>query len=67
MAAKIKSYHDLRIWKMGIQLVKSTYNITGQFPQNEVFGLSGQMQRAAVSIPSNIAEGHIRGSDKEFK
>lgn len=67
MTNKVKSYHDLRIWQSGIKLVKSIYGLTSNFPKNEVFGLSSQMQRAAVSIPSNIAEGQVRGSDKEFK
>ena len=66
MTNKVKSYHDLRIWQSGIKLVKSIYGLTSNFPKNEVFGLSSQMQRAAVSIPSNIAEGQVRGSDKEF-
>ncbi len=66
MSLRIKSYHDLRIWQLGIQIVKSTYAITREFPKSEIYGLAGQMQRAAVSIPSNIAEGHIRGSDREF-
>ncbi|TKJ40052.1 four helix bundle protein [candidate division LCP-89 bacterium B3_LCP] len=66
MDVKVRSYHDLRIWKLGIELVKSIYKLTSNFPKNEVYGLSSQMQRAAVSIPSNIAEGHIRASRKEF-
>lgn len=56
----IKNYQDLKIWQDGIAIVKNSYFITGQFPDNEKFGLASQMQRAAISIPSNIAEGHSR-------
>jgi four helix bundle protein len=62
----IQSFRDLRIWKLGIKLVKETYTLTSSFPNSEKYGLASQMQRAAVSIPSNIAEGHIRASKKEF-
>ena len=63
---KIKSYHDLRIWKLGIAIVKETYSLTRKFPKTEIYGLSSQLQRAAVSIPSNIAEGQVRAGTKEF-
>lgn len=49
-----------------MELAAATYTLTHNFPKSEVFGLSGQLQRAAVSIPSNIAEGHARDSTKEF-
>lgn len=59
-------YHkDLEVWKKSIELVKITYKLTETFPKSEVFGLTGQMRRAAVSIPSNIAEGAARFSDNE--
>ena len=63
---QIKSFRDLRVWQSGIELVQSIYAITSRFPRNELYGLSSQMQRAAVSVPSNIAEGHARESTKEY-
>ena len=60
------SHKDLKVWVKGIELVKSIYEITKLFPTNEQFGLTSQMRRAAVSIPSNIAEGCGRNSDKEL-
>ncbi len=60
------SHKDLNVWKKSMNLVILTYRLTGQFPKEELFGLSSQMRRAAVSIPSNIAEGHGRNSDKEL-
>ncbi len=60
------SHKDLKVWIKGIELVKSIYEITNLFPSNEQFGLTSQMRRAAVSIPSNIAEGCGRNSDKEL-
>ena len=54
---RIKSYKDLLVWQNGIQLVKQVYVLTHQFPNEEKFGLISQMRRAAVSVPSNIAEG----------
>ncbi|MBU0518194.1 four helix bundle protein [bacterium] len=62
----ILSFRDLRIWRLGIDIVKETYRITNSFPKKEPYGLCSQMQRASVSVPSNIAEGHIRASRKEF-
>jgi len=63
----IISFRDLEIWKRGIDLVKSIYEITKSFPNSECYGLTSQIRRAAVSIPSNIAEGHIRGHKAEFR
>ena len=65
MAAK-HNFRKLTIWKEGIELVKETYNTTKIFPKTETYGLSNQMQRCAVSIPSNIAEGTAKNSDKHF-
>jgi four helix bundle protein len=64
--AKARSYKDLLVWQKAIELVKVTYLLTGQFPSAEKFGLTAQMRRAAVSIPSNIAEGQARRSSAEF-
>lgn len=63
---QIRSFRDLRVWQAGIDLVKNVYELTSGFPRNEVYGLASQMQRAAVSVPSNIAEGHARESTKEY-
>jgi four helix bundle protein len=62
----IKSYKDLLIWQKGIQIVVLTYKITESFPQEELYALTSQIKRAAVSIPSNIAEGYGRNTDKSF-
>ena len=52
-----QNYKDLLVWQNGIELAKKIYGLTGRFPTEEKFGLISQMQRAAISIPSNIAEG----------
>lgn len=54
------------IWQKGIALAKMTYNLTARFPDSERFGLVSQMRRAAVSVPSNIAEGQARRGKREF-
>lgn len=54
------------VWEKSIQLVTDIYRLTKTFPKEEIYGLISQMQRAAVSIPSNIAEGNERNSKKEF-
>ena len=61
-----ESYRDLRVWQKAMDLVIEVYRVTAQFPSDERFGLTSQMRRAAVSIPSNIAEGHGRQSTREF-
>ena len=60
------THKDLDVWKLSIDLVKDVYNITKTFPQSEIYGLTSQIRRCAVSIPSNIAEGSARSSNKEF-
>lgn len=62
---KIQYFTDLNAWKVGHQLVLEIYKITNKFPKDELFGLTSQIRRAAVSITSNIAEGFSRQSYKE--
>lgn len=62
----IKNYHDLEVWQLGRQLVKAIYVLTESFPVRESYGLAQQLRRAAVSVPSNIAEGHSRTSTRDF-
>ncbi len=62
-----KSYRDLEVWKKGMALAKDIYQATAGFPKDESFGLVNQMRRAAVSVPSNLAEGHARLSAGEFR
>ena len=61
-----RRYQQLVVWRKAMQLVTEVYRVTGGFPDTEKFGLVSQMRRAAVSLPSNIAEGAGRGTDKEF-
>ena len=62
----MRKHHELRAWQDAVTLVTTIYQVTTSFPKEEVFGLSNQMRRAAVSIPSNIAEGAARNTDREF-
>ena len=64
--SKIESYKDLLIWQKGMELVKLTYLITQSFPDEEKFGLTSQLRRSAISIPSNIAEGYGRGTKAQY-
>src|SRR5678816_2669002 len=61
-----RSYKDLVVWQKGIALAKLVYQLTNRFPREEKFGLVSQMRRAAVSVPSNIAEGQARHTTGEF-
>ena len=61
-----KPHHKLEVWRRSLNFVTKIYKITAQFPADEKFGLVSQMRRAAVSIPSNTAEGAARNSKKEF-
>jgi four helix bundle protein len=63
---KIHSYQDLTVWQKSIILVEEIYRLTSNFPKSELFGICSQMRRAAISIPSNIAEGYGRRSRKEY-
>ena len=62
----VKSFRDLRVWQAAMHLVEKIYRLTQTFPTNEAYGLTNQLRRAAVSIPSNIAEGHAREHTKEY-
>jgi four helix bundle protein len=63
---QLESYKDLIVWQKSIELVKVIYKITKAFPKSEIYSLANQMQRAAISIPSNIAEGWSRNHKLEF-
>ena len=62
----MKTHKDLKVWQKSMDLVELVYTSTKSFPKEEMYGLTTQMRRAAVSIPSNIAEGAARKSKKEF-
>ena len=62
----MKTIRDLLIWQKAMNLVTNTYQITQKFPKEELFGLTSQIRRSAISLPSNIAEGYGRDSNKEF-
>lgn len=64
---KLAPYQNLIVWQKALDLVVAVYALTGVFPREELYGLTTQMRRAAVSIPSNIAEGSRRGSKKDFR
>ncbi len=66
MEKKIKDYKDLEVWQISRRLVLATYELCKSFPKNEEYGLRTQMQRSVISIPSNIAEGYLRGGRKEY-
>ncbi len=63
----VQSYRDLLAWQKAVKLVTAVYCATERFPRTELFGITSQVRQAAVSIPSNIAEGHARLSRKEFQ
>jgi len=62
----VKSFRDLDVWHLSVELAETVYRVTARFPKSELFALTAQMRRAAVSIPSNIAEGRARDSTREF-
>lgn len=62
----MKDHKDLIVWQKSMELTRIIYTLTKRFPQGEIFGLTNQIRRAVVSIPSNIAEGFGRNSDKQF-
>jgi len=66
MEKKLRTHKDLEVWKNSVLFVTDVYKITKSFPSSEIYGLTNQIRRASVSIPSNIAEGSARNSDKEY-
>ncbi len=62
----MQNHKDLDAWKVGMAFVTGVYRLTSEFPKDEMYGLTSQLRRAAISIPSNIAEGAARNSSKEF-
>ncbi len=64
---KVSSYRDLDVWNKGIEIVDYVYEVTSQFPKEETYGLAAHMQKTAISIPSNIAEGHARQHTREYQ
>jgi four helix bundle protein len=62
----MRTHKDLDVWKVSMEFVTEIYEITKDFPKSELFGLSSQIRRAAVSIPANISEGSARQTSKEF-
>ena len=63
----VQSFRDLSVWKKSMQMAVAVYRLTEGFPKEEIYGLTSQMRRAAVSIPSNIAEGHGRLGSNEYR
>ena len=64
---KVKDYKDLKVWQKGIEIVDKVYSLTAKFPQEELYGLTLQMRKASVSVPSNISEGFVRGHTNEYR
>jgi len=62
----MKTYRDLIVWQKAMQMVTGIYQLTGDFPKNELYGLTSQIRRCAISIPSNIAEGYGRNSTDDY-
>jgi four helix bundle protein len=67
MEQKIKNFRDLEVWQLGKKIALALYRATRDFPKEEIYGLTSQMGKAAVSIPSNIAEGFNRFHNKEYR
>ena len=64
---KVKDYKELKVWQKGIEIADEVYAVTSRFPREEIYGLTSQMRRAAVSVPSNVAEGFVRRSAAEYR
>lgn len=63
----VQSFRDLEVWQQSMELAATTYRLTREFPRDELFGITAQLRRASVSIPSNIAEGQGRLATREFR
>jgi len=63
---EVRSFRDLRVWQGAMDLVEMIYKVSVDFPRHETYGLTSQLRRAAISVPSNIAEGHARKHTKEY-
>ena len=61
-----RSFRDLKVWQLGIEIADRAYSLSNEFPESERFGLTNQLRRAVVSIPANVAEGNARDSTKEY-
>ena len=66
-AKTIRTFKDLRVWQEAVELVKEVYGLCAALPRDELFGLGAQLKRAAISVPSNIAEGHSRNHRGEYR
>jgi len=64
---KSRSYKDLIVWQKSVNLSILVYKLTSNFPKEEIYGITSQMRRSAISIPSNLAEGSMRGTEKDFR
>ncbi|HXU10228.1 MAG TPA: four helix bundle protein, partial [Blastocatellia bacterium] len=64
--AKIKSHRDLIVWQKSMDLAEDVYRVTSGFPREELYRMTSQLTRAAISVPANIAEGHARGTRKDY-
>jgi len=62
----VTHFRDLQVWQSGMALAERVYRVSQNWPKSETFGLTGQIRRAAISVPSNLAEGHARDSTKDF-
>jgi four helix bundle protein len=65
--AAVRDYKELKVWQKGIDIVDKVYKLCEKFPKEELYGLTSQMRKASVSIPSNIAEGFMRGHTNEYR
>jgi four helix bundle protein len=66
MSEPVSHFRELQVWQRGMEIVEAVYRVSDGFPKTEIYGLTSQVRRAAVSVPSNIAEGHTRASTKEY-
>ena len=62
----VRSYQELRVWQLGMQIAREVYELSRAFPKHEIYGVTAQMRRAAISVPANIAEGHARESTRDY-